>query len=178
MAMVVSMALISALILVVVGFIQDSSSDIRNSDVLDSELEEVKLSCSQTCNEVSAREGEDAFQKAVEYCVERFSVGKSGERAGNGYNSYCSDGVRCFNVNSCSFQGTELNAQGCREILCKSFEDSENQEERVKDYYEKNRAEGDFGAGTCDLSNVEDSAGYSVSTWWTENYGDVNSICE
>lgn len=181
-AMVVSMSIISIVILTAVNVIQDSATSFQESDVLDSGREEIRASCTQKCTEAQTAEGESAVQSAVEYCTDRYKLGdRGGKVLGAGYNSYCSDGVRCFNVHSCSFRSQELNAENCREIMCSYFNESSSTGERVHSYFAPGEKKGDMGAGTCDLSSIEDSAGYEVDNWWKENFeaeeGDYNAIC-
>jgi hypothetical protein len=176
--MIVSMSIISIVILVITGFIQDSSTSFRQSEVLDTRMEEVEAVCSEKCGRMNALEDREALEKAVSYCGERLSVGDlRGKTVGSGYNTYCSQGARCFNVHSCEFRGRNLNSENCRQIMCKFFEDASDTNETVKKYYEPGKIEGDFGAGKCELSNITDSAGYEVPNWWTENFkGD--DVCE
>ncbi len=182
LAMIVSMSIMSVVILVLIGFIQESATSFEESEVMDTRVEEVRSTCSQTCERLQNLDGEAAVEEALSYCSKRFDLGDTtGEVLGQGYNSYCSDGARCFNVDSCNFKGQALNADHCRELMCEKFKDSSNPGERVQSQFEEGRAEGNFGAGSCDLGSVEDSAGYEVSNWWTENFdveeSEVESIC-
>ena len=177
LAMIVSMSLISIVILMVIGVIQESTTDFRESSILETEMREASIQCSQECSELQADSGESAVRKAASYCAERFSVGEGESKiVGSGYNSFCSDGARCFNVNSCSFRGRELNAEHCRELMCNFLNESGEAEDRVESYFEPGEKDGDFGLGTCDLSGIEDSAGYELNNWWTENF--QGEVCE
>lgn len=182
LAMVVSMSIMSIVILVFVGFIQESSTDFRNSPVMDTEVQEVKGSCAQRCTSAQAKSEEEAVEEALAYCAERISLSsETGVVMGSGYNAFCSDGARCFNFHSCSFRGRALNAENCKELMCSEFNETGDPDERVMRYFEAGKAEGDFGAGTCDLTGRQDSAGYELTNWWTSNFqtgNGVDSICE
>ena len=184
LAMIVSMSIIGVVILVSIGVIQDTASSFQDAEVLDAELESFRDGvCESRCSEVQA----GGLKDVLEYCVESTSMSADGEVVGGGFNSYCSDGVKCFNVHSCSFRAQALNAGNCRQLMCQHFDESGLSDseagERVYSYFEKDKAvEGDYGAGTCDLSSVTDSANYTIANWWTENFesgvsGDYASIC-
>lgn len=163
LAMIVSMVLIMIVITMVVQILQGTATGFKNSPVMDTEMKEARSMCSRRCAGIHAAEGEEARKKAVKYCAERIPIAR--ERLGSGFNTFCGDGARCFNLESCSYRGTSLNASKCNQLLCDYFSD-----EKVNRYFEQGRAEGDFGLGTCELTGIEDSAGYNVSNWYTSYF--------
>jgi hypothetical protein len=167
LAMIFSMILMTIVLLMVVNLLDNTAGQVNESPVLDTRLEEVRSSCSQRCGGIQRNEGENALKKALQYCVKRIDVGR--RRLGSGFNSFCGDGARCFNLDSCSYRGRTLDAAGCRELLCENFDEG-----RVASYFEQDRAEGDFGVGKCELTGFKDSAGYNVSTWYSTYFqGDI-----
>ncbi len=109
----------------------------------------------------------------------------TGERAGSGYNTYCEDGAHCFNVHECRLQaGQKLDAEMCRDILCKYFQNSsvvetpssDDASAAVRERFELGVAAANRGAGTCNLANVTDAASNPRNTWWKEYFA-APDIC-
>jgi hypothetical protein len=180
LAMIFSMILMSICIVMIIGIVQESSSNFQNSESLRAEVRSAGVVCDRKCSEVSDRES------AVQYCAEMVDLG-SNNVLGSGYNSYCGDGAKCFNIDSCKFNGMELNAGNCKNLMCSSFQDDglsqEDAGKRVYEYFEKGRSDGNFGAGTCNLNGIRDSADYRVVTWWSSHFqegeeGDFIGVCE
>ncbi len=156
----------------------------------------IEQACQQRCLDWQ-QAGSSAQSEAVEYCTQRFNLDADGdgslqEVSGSGRNSYCEDGVHCFNVHDCRTDFEELDAAKCREIMCRYYQDTSvvpsaqanptDAGRRVYRFFEPGVAEGNRGAGTCGLPSLEDATGLEIRTWWSNNFqpdtpGDYATIC-
>ena len=159
-------------------------------------MSEIELECQEKCSTWKDETGSSSIAAAIDYCTSRFSHDANGDGtvtdvAGSGRNSYCEDGVHCFNVQSCEKSFEELDANKCRELMCEYYQDPANannpsQEsagERIYAFFEPGVAEGDAGAGTCGINEITDDAGFEQPTWWSQNFGEGENgnfaeICE
>lgn len=146
-------------------------------------LQEIRTQCQSRCQDWKTRSGDQALAAAIDYCTERFNYdenqdGSVSQTAGSGFNTYCEDGVHCFNVYECSKDFEDLTAEKCREIMCEYYQDEQNVEDpsqadagqRVYRFFEPGVAETDRGAGTCGIRTVEDPTGARVNTWWNASF--------
>ena len=165
------------------------------------EEQEIIQECDSLCQSWQGSQGETAMSNAIEYCTKNFVHDATGDGsttsvAGSGYNSYCEDGTYCFNKHTCESGRTTLDAERCRELMCEYYvtvdlpldhgegiEDLEHGIELVE--RAENRIEEIFlseekGIGSCDLVGLEDNAGYSVDTWYSNSGYDFapGNTCE
>lgn len=172
-----------------IGMFPGDAEEIGGVDGLQEETEIVS-ECQQVCDRWRRATGTDAASHAVEYCTQRFvydadGTGQvQGETGGTGYNTYCQDGVRCFNLHECDHDFTTLDADTCNDIMCDYFQDPDivddpsaaNAGERVHSFFELGVAEHNSGAGTCGLDDVEGPGGHDINTWWDDNF-DSTDVC-
>ncbi|MDY6777268.1 MAG: hypothetical protein SVU32_01260, partial [Candidatus Nanohaloarchaea archaeon] len=103
--------------------------------------------------------------------------GSTSQVAGNGFNSYCEDGVHCFNIHECSDDFVKLDAETCKNLMCKYYQSSRvisnpsksKAGRRIYLLYQPGVAEGNRGAGTCGMNYITDATGLSIKTWWSTN---------
>jgi len=133
---------------------------------------EIMQSCESSCQQWRTSSGNIAESAAVKYCTETYTFDANGNNkktdlVEQGYNSYCEDGVHCFNLHTCESSGTGgrvLNAEECKDILTDYFE---GQETDVGNIDESVRQA--VGKGSCDLEGLT-IGGVQTSTWWSENF--------
>jgi|APHM01.1.fsa_nt_gi hypothetical protein len=121
------------------------------------EQEEISRTCQQHCAEYKNSQGIKAQTNAIEYCTDTFVYDANGDgtisgTAGRLYNSYCEDGVKCFNQHTCEVGRTTLDAERCTEIMYEYYTSSQiqnrNPNQSIKDFY-KPDGDGDRTVGTC-----------------------------
>ena len=134
------------------------------------EKEEITRTCQQHCAEYKNSQGIKAQTNAIEYCTDTFTYDANGDgtisgTAGRLYNSYCEDGVKCFNMHTCEVGRTTLNAERCAEIMYEYYTSDEIQDNNpnssIKEFYQPS-GEGDKTIGTCGGVTEE-------PTWYTES---------
>jgi len=140
------------------------------------ELEKIRQQCSQACDSWKSQ----GLTGAVEYCTMKFVYDENGDGntrqvVRNGYNSYCEDGVHCFNVHTCSPSFETLDAEKCRELLCQAFQQNQGEDPsgastRIQDYFDP--ANEQTGVGSCDLANLQDPTGSQLYTWYNAPSGE------
>jgi hypothetical protein len=134
----------------------------------------IENQCTSLCTEYKQARGTSKQTAAIEYCTSTFQLDSDGdgtlsEVSGRLYNSYCEDGVKCFNEHTCEIGREILDAPKCKEIMMDYYTSSkigDTQEEarqRVSEWYVPN-GEGDRTIGTCGLENVD------YRTWYSENF--------
>lgn len=163
-------------------------SDVLNQDKITDE-QSIKTSCQQVCDRWKRSSGTSSASAAVEYCTERFSYDAdgdstvSGQFAGAGHNSYCQDGVHCFNLHECRSTQTyqTLDAATCVEIMCDYYQNPEivdtsavDPNQRVEDFFAQDVAEDNRGAGTCNIGSATDATGSPINTWWSNDQYQLN----
>lgn len=136
------------------------------------EMSDVNTTCQQHCEQIQGTTGVSRLSAKVEYCVRKFSVDIDDDglygTAGSGYNTYCEDGIHCFNIHSCQVYGGELTASECRDTMITYYQNvSEvNRTEAVnwtKSWFMPD-GEQDRTIGTCGLQNE------TQETWYSENF--------
>ncbi len=147
--------------------------------------------CEAVCDRWKNDGSIDSYVAAVNYCTRRFNYDADGDSTiinqtgSSGYNTYCQDGVHCFNIHECEEDYRILDADTCQEIMCEYYQHPdviadptpEKASQRVYDAFEPGVAEDNKGAGTCDLANAEDVTGRQVNTWWTEHFASPDGLC-
>lgn len=171
--LVILLVVAGTVISVFLGQFENTPGDEFESEV---ELQEIERQCESTCNDFADRSGIESRAEAVQYCTQRFSAditgsGDTRDVAGSLYNSYCEDGIHCFNVHECSVGPTTLNADGCEDIIYEYYTvdlgmDSSEAEDEIVEWYSPDVNEGDRGIGSCGLDEVEDE------TWWHVEFKD------
>ena len=145
--------------------------------------QEVSRQCTAKCADYKDATGIEAQAEAIEYCTSNFVLGENGDgtisgTAGVGYNRYCEDGVKCFNVHTCEYNSTKsntsttLNPETCAEIMFNYYTSpqiGQNASEANKSinnlYNPENDPKGrDRTIGTCGLDEANEP------TWWSENF--------
>lgn len=145
--------------------------------------QEIQRECESLCQDWQDASGQQARINAINYCTETFvhDTDGSGEVRNQveeqGYNSYCQDGVKCFNVHDCYRDGSigsqELDAEGCVEMMCRYYEDYSDElfddqdvgaETMITNYFSS--GESGEGIGTCNLEEIQE-AGQTINTWWS-----------
>lgn len=137
----------------------------------------IENNCQEYCiNYQTASNREKRLESAVNYCSERFAADITGDdqlgMVEQGHMSYCEDGIRCFHVDECSRGNKVLDYETCGIKMCQYYNESEGMtdpcaiEDHIQNLKEPGRAEGNFGAGTCDLGHEIDLNGAEdVRTW-------------
>lgn len=170
--MIIGLVILLVVAAVVISMFLDifENPDIGQESVDRSEIEQ---QCSQKCEQW--KDGSQA--NVVDYCTSTFAWDNNGDGSTQdmvrqGYNSYCEDGVHCFNIHSCQRGArTELDPEGCMEQMCQYFlsdrggmDDPGAATSRIQDLYSRDAEDG--GYGSCDLPNAMDDAGYEINTWY------------
>jgi hypothetical protein len=156
------------------------------------ERQEIQNQCAERCNSWKEASGDNSLSAALEYCTAKFERdvdgdGSTTDIAGSGYNSYCQDGIHCFNEYSCE-QGVNevLNAQKCRQIMCEYYTTSggtpyneaenpgNNVHDRIRTIMSPENEE--TGVGQCGLPTATDSADYKISTWYNPANQDYSLV--
>ena len=138
------------------------------------ERQEIQNQCAERCNSWKQASGDNSLSAALEYCTAKFERdvdgdGSTTDIAGSGYNSYCEDGVKCFNIHTCEIGQQTLNAERCKQIMTNYYTSSEidlstsEANNRIGEWYQPN-GEGDKTIGTCGLQDIEEA------TWYSENF--------
>jgi len=138
------------------------------------EEEEISRTCQSMCSDYKETSGTRAQTAAIEYCTTTFNFDSDGdgtlsETAGRLYNSYCEDGVKCFNVHQCEIGRDVLDAQRCKEIMKNYYTSGEigqnesEANESIAEWYQPN-GEGDKTIGTCGLQQMQEA------TWYSQNF--------
>lgn len=148
---------------------------------------QIEQKCESSCQEWRTASGARADSAALSYCTQTHTFDSNGNNKKddlitNGYNSYCEDGVHCFNLHTCDSSGTggrTLDAETCREILCNYFSDSSNiQEDDTGAEDTDTIVRNSMQTGSCDLGDIQ-VGGTTVQTWYTSNFGEnVEDVCE
>ncbi|AOV94777.1 hypothetical protein AQV86_02520 [Nanohaloarchaea archaeon SG9] len=136
--------------------------------------EEISRTCQSKCSEYKSAQGVRGQTAAIDYCTSTFNYDADGdgtlsETAGRLYNSYCEDGVKCFNVHTCEIGQEQLNAERCKEVMKNYYTSSEvgqSEEEAnnsIAEWYQPN-GESDKTIGTCGLDEIEEV------TWYSQNF--------
>lgn len=127
--------------------------------------------CQSACANYKSSTGINAQTSAIEYCTKTFAYDSDGdgtvkETAGRLYNSYCEDGVKCFNLHECNVGQDVLDAARCKEIMVNYYTSgkigmSEGEaKQEIAEWYQPNGEE-DKTIGTCDLEGLEHKTWYS-----------------
>lgn len=140
-------------------------------DEFEGELEEqeIERTCDSLCNEFQQREGASGDAAMAEYCTRTFVADTTGDgttsnRAGGFYNTYCEDGIKCFNMHDCDLGFDTLNAETCMERM----EDAQTIDaDDVAPFYETGVSDDGRGVGTCDLPDVEEETWYEAEGYDT-----------
>ena len=135
---------------------------------------EILQSCESSCQQWRTSRGQIAESAAVKYCTETYTYDANGNNKKTdlieqGYNSYCEDGVHCFNLHTCESSGTGgrvLDAEECKSILTDYFEGQDTNADEGSTEVSVRKA---VGKGSCDLDGLT-IGGVSASTWWSENF--------
>jgi len=141
--------------------------------------EEISRTCQSKCSEYKSAQGVRGQTAAIDYCTSTFNYDADGdgtlsETAGRLYNSYCEDGVKCFNVHTCEIGRETLDADRCKEIMQNYYTSSEvglsasEANSRIEDWYQPS-GEGDKTIGTCGLDKMEET------TWYSSTFEDVST---
>ena len=141
--------------------------------------EEISRTCQSKCSEYKSAQGVRGQTAAIDYCTSTFNYDSDGdgtlsETAGRLYNSYCEDGVKCFNVHTCEVGRETLDAERCRQIMQNYYTSSEvglsssEANSRIEDWYQPN-GEGDKTIGTCGLQEMEET------TWYSSTFEEISS---
>jgi hypothetical protein len=136
--------------------------------------EEIKKTCQSKCSEYkSSSGGEKGKSAAIDYCTSTFSYDEDGdgilsEAAGTLYNTYCEDGVKCFNLNTCEIGQDTLDAERCKEIMMNYYKGELEQDEAeanqsIAEWYQPNGKK-DKTIGSCGLEEVDQV------TWYSDNF--------
>jgi hypothetical protein len=144
--------------------------------------EEIKRTCQSKCSAYKSASGIRAQTAAIDYCTSTFNYDADGdgtlsETAGRLYNSYCEDGVKCFNIQTCEIGRTTLDAERCKEVMQNYYTSSEvglntsQAESRIAKWYQPN-GEGQKTIGSCNLDEAEQT------TWYSSNFGDLEVISD
>lgn len=136
------------------------------------EMSDVNESCQQHCEAIQGTEGPRRLSAKVEYCTETYSIDIDGDgvygTAGSGYNTYCEDGVHCFNIHSCQVYGGELTASECRDTMITYYQNVSEVNrtaaiERTNAWFVPD-GEDDRTIGSCGLQNE------TQETWYSETF--------
>jgi hypothetical protein len=171
--MIIGLVILLVVAGVVISTFLNQFQDTPGSQYEDTlQQEEISRTCQSKC---SAYKNTDAGVRsqtaAIDYCTSTFNYDSDGdgtltETAGRLYNSYCEDGVKCFNVHTCEVGQETLNAERCKEVMQNYYNSSEvglNMSEtngRIAEWYQPN-GEGDKTIGTCGLQEMEEVTWYS-----------------
>ncbi|MFB6180836.1 MAG: hypothetical protein ABEJ93_03075 [Candidatus Nanohalobium sp.] len=135
--------------------------------------EEITRKCQSLCSDYKQSSGINGQAAAVEYCTKTFNYDADGdgslsEKAGTVYNTYCEDGVKCFNLHECNVGREKLDAERCVEIMKNYYTSSKigktmnEANQSIANWYQPN-GQGDHTIGTCNLDEV------NYKTWYSEN---------
>lgn len=136
--------------------------------------EEIKRTCNTKCSTYKTASGIRAQTAAIDYCTSTFSYDADGdgtlsETAGRLYNTYCEDGVKCFNIHTCEIGRSTLDAERCKQIMMNYYTsdkigNSESEAEtKIGNWYQPS-GEGDKTVGSCRLPEVE------TTTWYSQHF--------
>ena len=158
------------------------------------ELEQVKQDCSSKCDEWKSAKDVNSLSAAVDYCTSTYEHDFDGDGstsgvAGSGFNSYCEDGVQCFNVQTCESGFQTLDQETCRQLMCEYYTDINNDPYNITKQGNVHDHISDLvrdNVGSCGLSDLEDEAGYQIANWFNQRdnepdfYSGVqgNIVCE
>jgi hypothetical protein len=122
-------------------------------------------SCETKC--LSYKANSTKKDSMLEYCTSTFQHdvdqdGKISEVAGSGYNSYCEDGVKCFNIHTCEADNKTFNAANCAQFIEENY--PKKSKKIISRAYGISEHSG-HGSGTCNLRELTDSKGIRASTW-------------
>jgi hypothetical protein len=178
----------SVIVLVVAGgvistFLSMFQSTPREGYSIVLNSREISRQCTSKCADYKDATGTKAQWAAIDYCISNFHVdwnedGSVAGTAGTGYNRYCEDGTKCFNIHTCEYNSTKsntsttLNPETCAEIMFNYYTSpqiGQNASEANKSinnlYNPENDPKGrDRTIGTCGLDEV------NGPTWWSENF--------
>lgn len=167
---VIVLVVVSAVITAFIRYIPQDSSEIGGQET--AKRGKIETDCENMCNDVKLASTErEKLEKTVDYCTAKFksdlNENNKFERTGAGFNIYCEDGIRCFNMHECSVEGSKLGAVECAEKLCKYYQEYEELDafeasNQIAKIYGKDENEGNFGIGTCDLENTQ------THNWYNE----------
>ncbi len=144
--------------------------------------EEISRTCQSKCSAYKTAQGVKAQTAAIDYCTSTFNYDADGdgtlsETAGRLYNSYCEDGVKCFNVHTCEIGRSTLDAERCKQVMENYYTSdriglsSSQAESRIAEWYQPN-GEGDKTIGSCNLEDAEQT------TWYSSNFGSLETISD
>lgn len=195
---VILIVVAAVVVTLVINVLPSSAEEEVAGQITD--IQTIKGQCRTKCQNWKTSSGLASTSSAIEYCIQRFnydenSDGSLSQVAGSGFNSYCEDGVHCFNLHTCRNDYEELDAAKCRELMCQYYQNpkvagsdasKEKAGEWVYKFFEPGRADKNVGAGTCEIGSVKDATGTTVNTWWNEYFEpdsvggnkDYSSICE
>jgi len=154
------------------------SPDVGNTQEIQDE-QKIKTACQQVCDRWKRGSGLTAASAAVDYCTRRFSFDADGDNTvarqygGSGYNTYCQDGVHCFNLHECTKSYQTLDAETCADIMCDYYSNPEvvpsgvDENARVEEAFAP-VSEDNRGVGTCGLQDAQGPGG-DINTWWEQN---------
>lgn len=129
----------------------------------------VEKQCNDLCNlaKNSTQDVKDSYK--LQYCIEAYDIGGEVSTMENEGQSFCSDGVHCFNTHTCETEETTLDAEGCREFVYNYYQEYNNEAsniaaQHVVDIYAPSNEE--TGIGSCDLS----------ADWYANNFASTQVV--
>lgn len=125
--------------------------------------------CENLCDLVGNSTDEVRDSYKLQYCIEAYDIGEEVTTMENEGQSFCSDGVHCFNAHTCETEETTLNAAGCREFVYNYYQEYNNEApniaaQHVVDIYAPSNEE--TGVGSCDLS----------ADWYGNNFASTEVV--
>ena len=166
------------------------SDPVKPSETKDRIDETCEAHCSgigETLNSEKVSETKpETLPRIIEYCSQTFSWNKNNnglrnDVVYNGYNSYCEDGVRCFNVMNCRVNQMDIDANTCRKAFERYYREvnKDNSSELRKHVRGLFRERGNTSAttfeevhvGSCDLHNLH-KRNSSINETWLSNIMD------
>lgn len=177
----VLLLVVAAVIVAMIMNVFDGEDPVGGVDEIQNE-QEIQTQCQQICDRWKRQD--DAVSTAVEYCIQRFTYDADGDgqvqgqTAGSGYNTYCQDGVRCFNLHECTKDFQTLDAETCQDLMCQHYAESGvgagDAASRIEETFAAGTADDNLGAGTCGIDSVTDATGQDIQTWWDQNFASVD----
>jgi hypothetical protein len=140
--------------------------------------EKITNECTKMCDNWKQLSGTKSRSAAKKYCTKNFVYdanddGNTRQVVEQGYDSYCEDGVHCFNIHSCQSSRQELDYEKCAELLCDYFENDLEADPvaRIEAHFVPGASDSNDNTniGSCDLAGLEGPGG-AITTWYTEYF--------